>query len=64
MTLSSEMQEALDNPAVRNFTKMIIREARGKDICDVLRDLEFATYLFTKHMNDTLARLTTTFANQ
>ncbi len=64
MTLSKEMQEALDNPAVHNFTKVIIQEAQGKDICDTLNDLEFCQYLFTKHMNDTLKNLKTIFANQ
>ncbi len=57
MTLSKEMQEVLNNPAVHNFTKMIIKEGSTKDICDVLHDLEFAHYLFTKHMNDTLQGL-------
>ena len=57
MTLSKEMQEALNNPAVHNFAKMIIREGASKDICDVLHDLEFAQYLFKKHLNDTLKGL-------
>ena len=64
MTLSKEMQEALGNPAVHNFTKMIIREAQGKDICDILHDLEYCQYLFTKHMNDTLSKLGAIFANK
>ena len=57
MTLSKEMQEALDSPAVHSFTKMIIKEGATKDICDVLHDLEYAQYLFNKHMNDTLKGL-------
>ena len=57
MKLSKEMQEALDNPAVHDYTKMIILEAQGKDICDTLHNLEFATYLFKKHMDDTLKGL-------
>ncbi len=59
MALSKEMQAALENPAVHNFTKMIIREGSGKDICDVLHDLEYAQYLFNKHLNDTLKGLET-----
>ena len=57
MKLSKEMQAALDNPAVHNFTKMIINEAMDKDICDVLSDLEFVQYLFHKHIEDTLRGL-------
>ncbi len=54
MSLSKEMQEALDNPAVHYFTKDIINAGANKDICDVLHDLEYCQYLFTKHMTDTL----------
>ena len=57
MTLSKEMQEALNNPAVHNYTKMIILEAQGKDICDTLHSLEYVTHLFKKHMDDTLKGL-------
>lgn len=64
MTLSKEMKEAVDSPAVHNFTKMIIQEAQGKDICDILNDLEYCQHLFTKHMNDTLKRLEGIFANK
>ena len=57
MTLSKEMQEALKNPSVHYFAKMIIQEGSNRDICDVLHDLEFVQYLFKKHMNDTLKGL-------
>ena len=57
MTLSVEMQQALANPAVHDFTKRIIQDGSTKDICDVLHDLEFAQYLFKKHLNDTLKAL-------
>lgn len=59
MTLSKEMQEALDDFSVHDFAKMIIREGADRDIVDVMHDLEFAQYLFKNHLNDTLKGLET-----
>ena len=62
MKLSKEMQEALDNPAVHNFLKDILKGAAGRDIVDVLHDLEFAQYLVNKHLDNTLENLKAVFA--
>ncbi len=60
MELSTEMKQALDNPAVHYFVKDIIKAGIDKDICDVLNDLEYCQYLFKKHLDNTLAKLNDT----
>ena len=62
MKLSKEMQEALDKPAVHYFVKDILKAAVGRDIVDVLHDLEFVQYLTKKHLEDTLKNLETILA--
>ena len=57
MELSTEMKQALDNPAVHYFAKDIIKAGINKDINDVLNDLEYCQYLFKKHLEDTLKKL-------
>ena len=57
MKLSIEMQKAIDNPATHNYLKMILKETEGKDICDILNDLEYAQLLCNNHLDETLKAL-------
>ena len=64
MDFSKEMIEAIESPAVHNFVKKILANAKGLDIVDVLGDLEYVEHLVKQHLNDTLKGLPGIFASK